>query len=180
MAKKIILVLLSALLVIYLLRQVDVREVFRVVYDFPPRYLFAGFACFVAGHFARTLRFKILLREDVPFKSLFSITAVQTAASVFMPLRSGEFSLMYLLKREHNVDYAVGAAVIVLAKVLEVRDDAIVVQKGKEKWEIARTPDTKVTGELKAGEKVTIEYRMTAASVEAKAAKATKAGAKKK
>lgn len=119
MAKKIILVLLSVLLVVYLLRQVDVREVFRVVYDFPPRYLIAGFACFLAGHLARTLRFKILLREDVPFKSLFSITAVQTAAAVFMPLRSGEFSLMYLLKREHDVDYAVGAAVIVLAKVLD-------------------------------------------------------------
>lgn len=119
MAKKIILVLLSALLVVYLLRQVDVREVFRVVYDFPPRYLFAGFGFFLAGHFARTIRFRILLRKDIPFKSLFSITAVQTAASVFMPLRSGEFSLMYLLKREHDVDYAVGAAVIVLAKVLD-------------------------------------------------------------
>jgi uncharacterized protein (TIRG00374 family) len=119
LAKKIILVLVSVLLVVYLLKQVDVREVFRVVWAFPPRYLFAGFAFFLAGHFARAFRFKILLRQHVPFKSLFSITAVQTAASVFMPLRSGEFSLMYLLKREHNVDYAVGAAVIVLAKVLD-------------------------------------------------------------
>jgi hypothetical protein len=48
--------------------------------------------------------------------------------------------------------------------------------KGKEKWEIARDKDTKVTGELKVGAKVTIMYRMTAASVEAKAdAKAEKA-----
>jgi hypothetical protein len=50
--------------------------------------------------------------------------------------------------------------------VLEVRDDAVVVQKGKEKWEIARTPDTKVTGELKKGEKVTVHYKMTATSIE--------------
>jgi hypothetical protein len=56
----------------------------------------------------------------------------------------------------------------VTGPVLEVRDDAIVVQKGKEKWEIARTADTKVTGELKVGAKVTIEYRMTATTVEAK------------
>ncbi len=58
----------------------------------------------------------------------------------------------------------------VTGPVLEVKDDVIVVQKGKEKWEIARTPDTKVKGELKVGAKVTIEYRMTAASVEAKEA----------
>ena len=56
----------------------------------------------------------------------------------------------------------------VTGPVLEVRDDAVVVQKGKEKWEIARAADTKVKGELKVGAKVTIEYRMTAATVEAK------------
>jgi hypothetical protein len=62
----------------------------------------------------------------------------------------------------------------VTGPVLEVRDDAIVVQKGKEKWEIARGADTKVTGELKVGAKVTIEYRMTATSVEVKGAAAEK------
>jgi hypothetical protein len=56
----------------------------------------------------------------------------------------------------------------VTGPVLEVRDDAVVVQKGKEKWEIARNADTKVKGDLKVGAKVTIEYRMTAATVEAK------------
>jgi hypothetical protein len=58
----------------------------------------------------------------------------------------------------------------VTGPVLEVSDELIVVQKGKEKWEIARTKDTKVSGELKVGAKVTIEYRMTAATVEAKPA----------
>ena len=56
----------------------------------------------------------------------------------------------------------------VTGPVLEVKDDLIVVQKGKEKWEIARGPETKVKGELKVGAKVTIEYRMTAVAVEAK------------
>jgi hypothetical protein len=60
----------------------------------------------------------------------------------------------------------------VTGPVLEVRDDLIVVQKGKDKWEIARAADTKVTGDLKVGSKVTIEYRMTAATVEVKDAKA--------
>jgi hypothetical protein len=56
----------------------------------------------------------------------------------------------------------------VTGPVLELRNDAIVVQKGKEKWEIARGADTKVKGDLKVGAKVTIEYRMTAATVEVK------------
>lgn len=62
----------------------------------------------------------------------------------------------------------------VTGPVLEVTDSKIVVQKDKEKWELARTADTKVTGELKVGSKVTIEYTMTASSVEVKPDKATK------
>jgi hypothetical protein len=56
----------------------------------------------------------------------------------------------------------------VTGPVLELRDDVIVVQKGKEKWEIARTADAKVKGDLKVGAKVTIEYKMTATTIEAK------------
>ena len=60
----------------------------------------------------------------------------------------------------------------VTGPVLEVSDTTIVVEKGKERWEIARDKDTKVTGALKKGDKVTVQYRMTATSIEAKDAKA--------
>jgi hypothetical protein len=60
----------------------------------------------------------------------------------------------------------------VTGPVLELTNDLIVVQKGADRWEIGRGAETKVTGELKVGSKVTIEYRMTAATVEVKDAKA--------
>jgi hypothetical protein len=60
----------------------------------------------------------------------------------------------------------------VTGPVLELKDDLIVVQKGSDKWEIARGKDTKVTGDPKVGSKVTIEYRMTATTIEVKDAKA--------
>lgn len=44
-----------------------------------------------------------------------------------------------------------------------------------EKFEMARSADTKVSGELKKGAKVTVEYAITAKSVEVKAEKAAKA-----
>ena len=62
----------------------------------------------------------------------------------------------------------------VTGPVLSVTDDLIVVQKGSERWELARDASTKVTGELAVGAKVTIEYRMTATSVEVKPATTTK------
>jgi hypothetical protein len=65
----------------------------------------------------------------------------------------------------------------VTGPVLEMTGDVIVVEKGKDKWEIGRDAATKVTGDLKVGSKVTIEYTMKAATVEMKEAK--KAEAKK-
>jgi hypothetical protein len=62
----------------------------------------------------------------------------------------------------------------VTGPVLEARPDAVVIQKGTEKWEIARDASTKVTGDVKVGARVTVEYRMTAASIEVKPAAAKK------
>lgn len=60
----------------------------------------------------------------------------------------------------------------VTGPVLEVTPTLIVVQKGEDKWQIAREKNTKVTGDLKVGAKVTIEYRMVATDVEVKGGKA--------
>ena len=68
----------------------------------------------------------------------------------------------------------------VTGPVLELTGDVITVEKGKEKWEIARTKDTKVTGELKKGSRVTIHYRMVASDVEVKDAAKGKGEAKGK
>ncbi len=62
----------------------------------------------------------------------------------------------------------------VTGPVLEIKGDVIVVEKSSsEKWEVTRDAATKVTGDLKVGSKVTIEYTMTAKKVEVKEAKKT-------
>ena len=58
--------------------------------------------------------------------------------------------------------------------VLEADGDHLVVQKGDEKWEFVYDKDTKVTGDLKVGAKVTVKYVMKATSIEAKGEPATK------
>ena len=62
----------------------------------------------------------------------------------------------------------------VTGPILEVTNDSITVQKGKEKWEIARDKDTKIVGDLKVGSQVTIHYKMKATSVEVKEEKKKK------
>lgn len=68
----------------------------------------------------------------------------------------------------------------VTGPVLDVNDSMITVQKGKDKWELDRNSDTKVSGDVKKGDKVTVSYTMTAKNIEVKSAGAkAEKGAKK-
>lgn len=67
----------------------------------------------------------------------------------------------------------------VTGPVVEVNDKMITVMKGKDKWELDRDANTKVTGDVKVGDKVTVSYTMTAKSVEVKSSGAKKEEKKK-
>ena len=71
--------------------------------------------------------------------------------------------------------FAAGAKTYqVTGPVLEATDSMIAVKKGTDRWEINRDANTKVTGDLKVGEKVKITYTMSATDVEVKAGKGAK------
>ena len=55
----------------------------------------------------------------------------------------------------------------VTGTVLETTPTKLVIQKGAERWEIDLDPQTKVSGEIKVGAKVTITYTMSAAKIDA-------------
>jgi hypothetical protein len=68
----------------------------------------------------------------------------------------------------------------VTGNVTEKTADSITVMKGKERFQIAIDKDTKMTGDVKVGGKVTIKYKMYASSIEAKEAAAKEAKPAKK
>jgi hypothetical protein len=92
------------------------------------------------------------------------------------------------MTKQHWLGFVCGAALLaasslnaadtktyqVTGPVLEVTPTAITVQKGEDKWEIARDGKTKITGDIKVGSKVTIYYTMTATEVDVKEAKGKK------
>jgi len=73
-----------------------------------------------------------------------------------------------------SVAFAGAKTYEVTGPVLEVNDSMIVVQKGKDRWEINRDANTKVAGDVKVGDKVHITYTMSATDVEIKPGKGGK------
>jgi hypothetical protein len=88
--------------------------------------------------------------------------------------------LVFIFSLVASFAFAGSATYQVTGPVLAVTDNSVTVQKGKEKWEIARDKDTKISGDLKVGSKVTVYYTMKATSVEVKGDQAKKEDKKKK
>jgi hypothetical protein len=93
------------------------------------------------------------------------ITLCSLAAAVSLAFSSATFAA-------EAKDYQV------TGPVLEVNSSMIAVQKGKDRWELARDSNTKATADPKVGDKVTVHYTRTATNIEVKPGKAEK-GAKK-
>lgn len=73
-----------------------------------------------------------------------------------------------------SVAFAGAKTYEVTGPVLEVNDSMIVVQKGKDRWEINRDANTKMPSDVKVGDKVHITYTMSATDVEVKPGKGAK------
>jgi len=93
---------------------------------------------------------------------------------LLLSLFTGVFLLTSVAMAAGPKDYQV------TGPVLDVTNDVIVVEKGKDKWEIGRNKDTKINGDLKKGSRVTIHYKMTATDVDVKDAGAGKTESKTK
>jgi len=110
-----------------------------------------------------------------------TVTLKENAMKLPNSVRAGLFAIgLTLVCGSSAARAADGKTYQVTGPVVEVTDASITVMKGKEKWQIARDKDTKVSGgDLKVGSKVTIEYTMAAKTVEVKGeAKADKGAAK--
>lgn len=95
-------------------------------------------------------------------KSLKSVSAVAVCAALLL----GATALRAADAKSYQVT----------GPVLEVTPTTITVQKGQDRWEITRGKDTKVTGDLKVGARVTIYYSMVAQEIEVKEGKGKAAG----
>lgn len=98
--KVLIALLVTIFLVKFLLSQIKNIEIFHALKGIPFVIILLGFLFYASSYFFRALRFKILLDSKISLGKLFSIVSVHTMAIGILPVRAGELSYVYLLKRE--------------------------------------------------------------------------------
>jgi hypothetical protein len=85
-----------------------------------------------------------------------------------MKLRPYLLALFAVVSLQATLNAAAAKTYQVTGPIVALTDTTITVVKNDEKWEIARDPNTKDKADLKVGDQVTIQYRMTATAVSPK------------
>ena len=112
----------SAILVIYLARQIDYAHFLRLAKNVPLWFFFILFALFFLLNIFRALRFRMLLdREDLSLTVLFPITLCHNFFVRTLPLMVGEFSYIALLRRHLKIPVSEGVRSLFEARLFDLQ-----------------------------------------------------------
>ena len=82
--------------------------------------LLLAFAIYFLSLPFKALRFRLILGINVKLSRLISIVSLQTFWTNILPLRTGEFSYIYLLKRDEKVSATKGIASLLSASIIDI------------------------------------------------------------
>lgn len=111
--------ILTLILVAILFTQVTINDIVCVILTLDPFYLFLSSTFYISSYFFRTLRFHLLLNQDVSMNSLFTIVCVHNMMNNLLPARTGELSYVYLLRKTHGKNIGTGLATLVIARFFD-------------------------------------------------------------
>lgn len=116
--------ILAALAVYLLLSKIDLSSIPRVITGISPVVLVIGFGLYAFFVFLKASRFKIILRTDktnkIPTLQLYSIIALHTFWSNLLPMRTGDFSYLYLMKTRGSISGTKSIASLMIASIIDV------------------------------------------------------------
>lgn len=119
-------VIITIALIAILLSQIEVTDIVDTLTAIEPVYLVAGFGLYMLSYFFRAMRFYILLDNKVGLKDLFGIVCLHNMANNILPVRTGELSYIYLIKKNHHVPIREGIASLMVARVFDIIAIAII------------------------------------------------------
>jgi len=119
---KIVLTSVIATAVVYFLlsRLPELSDIPKTLSSIPIKSLFIAFALYCLLMPLKALRFRLIMDVDIKLHRLISIVALQTFWSNILPMRAGELSYVYLLKRKEKVSATKSVASLMSAAIIDI------------------------------------------------------------
>lgn len=113
-------VFFSFLVIFYVLSQLDWKVVRSAFSSLHWGWLLLAFFAYVLSYYFRAWRFRILLSlENVSFFHLLSVTGMYGMYNYLLPAKSGELSLVILLRNRLKISLVEGATSLVVARYFD-------------------------------------------------------------
>ena len=112
-----------AVIVCYFLlrdKEISIQKIPETLRQAPILALLIGFILYSLLVWTKALRFRELLELDVSVMQLAPILALHTFWGNLLPMRSGDLSYIYLMKRREGVDETKSVASLMLASVIDL------------------------------------------------------------
>lgn len=121
LSKRLILsILITAGIVIFLLSQISLRELYTLLRTIDPLWLALGSIAYFLANLFRALRFRWLIHsKGIPLSDLFRITSFYHLSLMVLPSKLGELSYPYLLNRISGRNVTEGLASLVVSRVYD-------------------------------------------------------------
>lgn len=113
--------LLGVLLLVFLLWQIDSANLIRSLLSVHPGFLVLAGAAYLLKSGVRSQRFKSLNKRFHPgFIKMLRLTLASSLASQLLPLKLGELSYIYLIKREIHAPVAQGISSLLVVRIFDL------------------------------------------------------------
>ena len=93
-------IIAAVIIVWFLLSKIDPRDIPHAIGNVSLQGLLLAFLLYAASVFFKAVRFKVILRTGITLRQLFPIVSLYMFFANILPMRTGELSYVYLLKRQ--------------------------------------------------------------------------------
>jgi uncharacterized protein (TIRG00374 family) len=112
---------ITILLISFLLHFSDPQTIFQLVLNSDPADLIAAFGFYICVYLIRTFRFKQFpLLNQISTWDLIPIVSLHGFMNLIFPMRSGELSLVYLLRKFHKTEIGSGMGILLLVRLFDL------------------------------------------------------------
>ncbi len=112
--------ILVIIISIFLLKEIDPKKIPETLSRVSFQAITIGFVCYCLLVFAKTLRFRTILRLDSSVQQVYPILALHTFWGNLLPMRTGDISYVYLMQRRQNVEATQGIASLMVASLIDL------------------------------------------------------------
>lgn len=108
------------LLAWFLLSRIDPRDIPKALGSIPLISVLISFLLYTISVFLKALRFKVILSTEIRIKRIFPIVSLYMFFSNILPMRAGELSYVYLLKKEESTSGTKSFASLIIGALADI------------------------------------------------------------